>query len=117
MSRKPRNLQAGYSYHVTTRCNNSEFELSKRECREMFLYAIKKALDKYQFKLSPYCPEVNPIERVWLYLKNLLAWGNFNSLDNLRSKLYHFLNSLSNDTIGYLTGWSWILEALCLPGI
>ncbi|TRV45156.1 MAG: transposase, partial [Microcystis panniformis Mp_MB_F_20051200_S6D] len=22
MSRKPRNLQAGYSYHVTTRCNN-----------------------------------------------------------------------------------------------
>ena len=21
------------------------------------------------------------------------------------------------DTIGYLTGWSWILEALCLSGI
>jgi hypothetical protein len=50
-------------------------------------------------------------------LKNLLAWGNFNSLDNLRSKLYHLLNSLSNNTIVYLTGWSWILEALCLSGI
>lgn len=69
------------------------------------------------FYQPPYCPEVNPIERVWLYLKNLLAWGNFNSLDNLRSKLYHLLNSLSNDTSGYLTGWSWILEALCLSGI
>ena len=54
----------------------------------------------------PCCPEVNPIERVSLYLQNLLAWGNFNSLDNLRSKLYHLLNSLSNDTIGYLMGWS-----------
>jgi hypothetical protein len=51
-------------------------------------------------------------ERVWLYLKNLLAWSNFNSPDNLRSKLYHLFSSLSNDTIDYLTGWSWILEAL-----
>ena len=64
------------------------------------------------FYQPPYCPEVNPIERVWLYLKNLLAWSNFNSPDNLRSKLYHLFSSLSNDTIDYLTGWSWILEAL-----
>ena len=55
MPRKPRNLQAGYSYHVTTRCNNREFKLSKRECREVFLYAIKKALDKHQFKLYALC--------------------------------------------------------------
>lgn len=69
------------------------------------------------FYQPPYCPEVNPIERVWLYLKNLLAWVNFNSLDNLRSKLDHLLNSISNDTMGYLTGWSWILESLCLSGL
>ena len=55
MPRKPRNLQAGYSYHVTTRCNNREFKLSKRECLEVFLYAIKKALDKHQFKLYALC--------------------------------------------------------------
>lgn len=69
------------------------------------------------FYQPPYCPEVNPIERVWLYLKNSLAWLNFNSLDNLRSKLDYLLNSLSNDTLGYLTGWSWILESLCLSGL
>jgi REP element-mobilizing transposase RayT len=34
MSRKPRNLQSGYSYHITIRCNNREFKLQKRECRE-----------------------------------------------------------------------------------
>ncbi|MDB9392931.1 transposase [Microcystis aeruginosa] len=55
MPRKPRSLQAGYSYHVITRCNNREFKLSKRECLEVFLYAIKKALDKHQFKLYALC--------------------------------------------------------------
>ena len=51
MPRKPRTLKEGYSYHITTRCNNREFKLSRRECREVFLYAIKKALDKYNFLL------------------------------------------------------------------
>jgi len=55
MPRKPRNLQAGYSYHITIRCNNREFKLQKRECREVFLYAIKKALNKYKFKLYALC--------------------------------------------------------------
>ena len=55
MSRKPRNLQPGYSYHITTRCNNREFQLSRRECREVFLYAIRKALEKYGFKLYALC--------------------------------------------------------------
>jgi putative transposase len=55
MPRKPRNLQSGYSYHITIRCNNREFKLQKRECREVFLYAIKKALNKYNFKLYALC--------------------------------------------------------------
>ncbi len=55
MPRKKRNLQVGYAYHVTTRCNNREFKLQKRECREVFLYAIKKALNKHKFKLYALC--------------------------------------------------------------
>ncbi|MBP5972989.1 hypothetical protein HW132_09650 [Brasilonema sp. CT11] len=51
MTRQKRNLQTGFSYHVTTRCNNREFNLARRECREVLLYAIKKGLDKYNFKL------------------------------------------------------------------
>lgn len=69
------------------------------------------------FYQPSHCPELNPIERLWLYLKNFLCWQNFESLDNLRAKLYPLLNSLSNDCIGYLTGWSWILESLCLSGL
>ena len=48
---------------------------------------IKRETD--HFDQPPYCSEVNPIERVCPYLKNLLAWGNFNSLDHPRSKLYN----------------------------
>ncbi|MGK7877358.1 MAG: transposase [Xenococcaceae cyanobacterium] len=55
MPRKPRNFKTGYSYHITTRCNNREFKLSRRECREVFLYAIRKALDKHKFKLYALC--------------------------------------------------------------
>ena len=55
MPRQPRELKPGYCYHVTTRCNNREFHLNRRECRNVFLYAIKKALDKFKFKLYGLC--------------------------------------------------------------
>jgi putative transposase len=32
MARSPRNLQPGYCYHVTLRCNNREFHLAHPEC-------------------------------------------------------------------------------------
>ncbi|AOY81981.1 transposase [Moorena producens JHB] len=44
MGRKPRNFQPGYSYHITTRCNNREFKLSRRECRSFARSDIDRAL-------------------------------------------------------------------------
>lgn len=55
MPRQPRQLKSGYCYHITTRCNNREFKLNRRECREVFLYAIKKAIKKFNFKLYALC--------------------------------------------------------------
>ncbi|MEH2210918.1 transposase [Nostoc sp.] len=55
MPRPQRDLKLGYSYHVTTRCNNREFKLTRHECRQVFLYALKKALAKFQFKLYALC--------------------------------------------------------------
>ena len=69
------------------------------------------------FFQPPYCPEVNPIERLWEYLKEFLAWELFESLEPLRKKIDMLLNSLSERTVGYLTGWSWILQSLCLSGL
>ena len=55
MPRKPRDLRPDYCYHVTVRCNNREFHLASKECREVFLYAIKKAQEKYGFVLYALC--------------------------------------------------------------
>jgi hypothetical protein len=62
----------------------------------------------------PACPEVNPTERVWEYLKDFLAWSVFSNLDELRIKVQEILASFTARVIGFLTGWSWILHSLSL---
>jgi hypothetical protein len=62
----------------------------------------------------PACPEVNPTERVWEYLKDSLAWSVFSNLDELRTKVQKILASFTDRVIGFLTGWSWILHSLSL---
>ncbi len=55
MPRPPRQFHPNFSYHITTRCNNREFRLTRIECRQVLLFAIEKALNKYQFKLYGLC--------------------------------------------------------------
>jgi transposase len=62
----------------------------------------------------PYCPELNPIERVWSYIKQQLKNLLFNNLDDVKLKVANILNSLSEDIVHSLTGWQYILDALCL---
>ncbi|WP_144872088.1 IS630 family transposase [Hyella patelloides] len=62
----------------------------------------------------PYCPELNPIERVWQYIKQKLKNLFFASLDDVKYKVGKILNSLSEDIIYSLTGWEYILDALSL---
>lgn len=61
MPRPPRQVQAGYCYHITTRCNNREFRLTRLECRSVLLYTLQKARDKYRFKLYALCVMSNHI--------------------------------------------------------
>lgn len=55
MPRQPRRFKPRHSYHITTRCNNREFRLTRLECRQVLLYALKKMQKKYQFKLYGLC--------------------------------------------------------------
>ena len=64
MPRQPRLLKSGYSYHITTRCNNREFNLTRHECREVFIYTLNKAIDKYGFKLYALCIMSNHVHYV-----------------------------------------------------
>jgi transposase len=58
-----------------------------------------------------YSPEVNPIERLWGYIKEQLKWLRFEQIEELRAAVQKELNKLTNEVIASLTGWQFILEA------
>ena len=60
----------------------------------------------------PHCPELNPIERVWLFLKQHLAWQNCPSLEQLRQLVASELEAIAPERIASLTSYTFILEAL-----
>ncbi len=60
----------------------------------------------------PYCPELNPIERLWEYLKADLKWSSFKSLEQLQEKVEQLLADLTPEVVASITGYSFILDAL-----
>ncbi len=70
----------------------------------------------------PYCPELNPIERLWEYVKHSLRERSaaasssslFIDLEDLKNKVANILNSLSQEIIKSLAGWDYILDALSI---
>ncbi len=60
----------------------------------------------------PYCPELNPIERLWQYLKADLKWATFKTLDQLQAKVDQLLALLTPEVIASITGYAFILDAL-----
>ncbi|BFM40529.1 hypothetical protein OLK001_24550 [Synechocystis sp. LKSZ1] len=76
---------------------------------------------------SAHCPESNPIEQVWQYLKKRLHWKSPKTLDELhwkspktldelRELLWEQLLVLMKETIASITGRASILEALSVLG-
>lgn len=60
----------------------------------------------------PYCPELNPMERLWEHLKADLKWASFETLHQLQTKVDQLLNALTAPVIASITGYPFILDAL-----
>jgi transposase len=60
----------------------------------------------------PYCPELNPIERLWEHLKADLKWASFQTLAQLQTKIDQLLAELTPEVVASITGYSFILNAL-----
>ena len=57
--------------------------------------------------LPPYCPELNPVERLWRYIKdNVLKNKVFNTLLELELAVCKFMRNLSVDVVGGICGYS-----------
>jgi hypothetical protein len=57
-------------------------------------------------------PELNPIERLWQYIKDKLSWKLYDKLDQLKEEVREILKGISSKTIASLTGWNYLLEAV-----
>jgi transposase len=60
----------------------------------------------------PHTPELNPIERLWQFLKGLWKGENFASLDALRQRVSQELEHLSAEQVQSLTSFDFIIDAL-----
>lgn len=60
----------------------------------------------------PYAPELNPAERVWLAIKDDLAWRCFDDLLALQDALVPIIEGLDADTLRSLAAYPYIVEAL-----
>ena len=57
--------------------------------------------------LPPYCPELNPVERLWRYIKdNVLKNKVFNTLLELELAVCKFVRNLSVDVVWGICGYS-----------
>lgn len=65
----------------------------------------------------PYCPELNPIERLWEHLKRDLRWELFKNLNQLQTKVDQLIAQLTAETVASITGYDFILKALSVAGI
>ena len=61
--------------------------------------------------LPPYCPELNPIERLWQYIKkHILRNVVYESLDDLEDKLIDFINLITPDTLKQVCSASYMIS-------
>jgi transposase len=62
--------------------------------------------------LPPYCPELNPIARVWRDLKDALAWLHFAHLEGQQDYVAELLRTYEKATLHALTGYPYLVEAI-----
>jgi hypothetical protein len=53
----------------------------------------------------PYCPEINPIERVWQEFKRWLQWQHFDSIAELQQAISPWVPRLTPRQMRSLTPW------------
>lgn len=72
---------------------------------------------RWQDYLIPVCqpahsPELNPIERVWEFIKQQLTGEVFTTLQQLRDRLQQVIEKITPEQICSLSSYNFILEAL-----
>lgn len=134
------NYQSFYLYGAVEPLTGESFFLEfshlDADCFQLFLEQFSQAyphslnvlqLDNGRFHLATrlnipdnvvllfqpaYSPDVNPIERVWQFIKDKLCWLNLRNLEELRQKVDAVIQSILPSQLASLTSYDFILSAL-----
>lgn len=63
------------------------------------------------FFLPPYCPELNPAEKMWRLFKDAIANTIFRTLDDLSDALMATVNKLESQTVISITSYDYYMDA------
>jgi transposase len=61
---------------------------------------------------EPYAPELNPAERVWQALKDVLGWERFPDLAALQARVVEIVRGWQADMLRSLTAYPYIMTAI-----
>jgi transposase len=61
--------------------------------------------------IPPYCPELNPAERIWHGMKAGISMKIYDKLDDVKNKIDQMINSLEGELIKSITGYEFYLNA------
>jgi len=62
--------------------------------------------------LPPYCPELNPIERLWQYIKSKIDFPLHKTLEALKQDVADILKKCTEPVIASIAGYSYIVDAV-----
>jgi hypothetical protein len=62
-------------------------------------------------------PQLNPIERVWLYLTQGLRFALPKNMDELRLLVKNRLSEMAKSVLASIVGWASILDALSVAAL
>lgn len=57
----------------------------------------------YLLRIPPYCPELNPCEQIWQYIKQRFKNKQFESMEQLKNWLWKSVNDMSREIIKSIT--------------
>ena len=61
--------------------------------------------------IPPYCPELNPAEKVWQWMKDKIAMKVYDTLEILEDKIDELIKISENEIIKSITGYDYYLNA------
>jgi len=61
--------------------------------------------------IPPYCPELNPAEKIWQFMKDKIAMKLFDNLESLESKIDSIIEEMDGELIKSITGYKFYTDA------